>query len=58
MFLTPTIILLDGASKQGWDVVGLAGERVGLTVLAGLLAIVFTAFVLRQPAGEDRPPVG
>jgi hypothetical protein len=27
MFFTPAIILLYGASKKGWDVVGLAGNE-------------------------------
>lgn len=51
IFVTPTIILLYGASKRGLDVVGLAAERVGLTLFAGLLAAVLTALVLRPNRG-------
>lgn len=52
VFLTPTIILLYGASKRGLDAVGLAGERIGLTLLAGLLAATLTALVLRPQRHE------
>ena len=57
VFLTPTIILLYGASKFGLEVLGLAGERVGLTALGGLLAIVLTVTIVR-PGRAARPPGG
>jgi hypothetical protein len=68
VFFTPAIILLYGAPKQGWDVVGLAGERIGLTALPAVMAVALTAVALRTaslepppaapPAARNSPPYG
>lgn len=42
VFLTPTIILLYGASRHGTEVLGLTLERVALTAVGGLLALALT----------------
>lgn len=49
IFLTPTVILLHGASRYGTEVLGLTAERVGLTAIGGLLALVLTKLFLRSP---------
>lgn len=53
-FLTPTILLIYGAYRSPLQVVGLAGERVGLTILGGLLALALTIWFVRP----GRPQAG
>ncbi|MFI6863021.1 FUSC family protein [Streptomyces sp. NPDC050421] len=50
IFLTPTVILLHGASHYGTEVLGLTAERVGLTAVGGLLALVLTKLFLHRPS--------
>ena len=53
MFLTPTVLLLSGAFKFRWDVVALGAERILLTLVAALLATVFTLIIMRPLPAEE-----
>jgi hypothetical protein len=55
-FLTPTILLIYGAYRPPLQVIGLAGERVGLTILGGLLALALTIWFVRPHKAQPNPP--